>query len=242
MSARFEALEKYPACAGCGKPEPVCVCDRLPKVTNKVRVVILQHPSEAGNVLGTAGLLEHSLASVRVSPGLSWRSLEHAAGSGTVDNSTAIVFPKSYGFESEPRLPAKPAEVVRLDRDGNALKSASPPKTILFLDASWSHAKTIWWQNAWLLRLQRIWLFPREASLYGKLRKEPSNQYVSTLEAAAIVLDEIDPAVGEARADLMRLLRTYVQRVRDFDPATAAPPPEPKTKVKKETGTPAEDA
>lgn len=194
--------------------------------------MILQHPSERGNVLGTADLLEHSCESVRVSTGLSWRSLEHAAGSGTQDNSTAIVFPKSYGFEYEPRLPAKPAELVRLDRDGHIVKSAAPLKTVIFLDASWSHAKTIWWRNAWLLRLQRIWLFPKEPSVYGKLRKEPSNQYVSTLEAASIVLDELDPAVGEARAELTRLLRTYVQRVRDFDPSTAPPPPEPKTKSK----------
>ena len=50
--------------------------------------------------------------------------------------------------------------------------------------------------------------------MYGRLRREPRREWVSTLEAVADVL----PALGEpeqARDSLRRLLRTLLQRARD---------------------------
>lgn len=83
-----------------------------------------------------------------------------------------------------------------------------------------SQAKTLWWRNPWLLELARVSLVPREPSMYGKLRKEPRREWVSTLEAIADVLpalgSELDVAAYEAtRAELRRLMRTMLQRVRD---------------------------
>jgi DTW domain-containing protein YfiP len=57
-------------------------------------------------------------------------------------------------------------------------------------------------------------LTPREASMYGRLRKQPRKEWVSTLEAIGDVL----PALGEpeaVRSNLRRLLRTLLQRTRD---------------------------
>jgi len=85
---------------------------------------------------------------------------------------------------------------------------------IIVLDGTWSQAKTLWWRNAWLLKLPRVVLKPREPSIYGRLRKEPRKEWVSTLEAIGDVL----PALGEpeaVRSNLRRLLRTLLQRARD---------------------------
>ena len=68
--------------------------------------------------------------------------------------------------------------------------------------------------QAWLLKLPRIVLQPREPSMYGRLRNEPRRDFVSTLEAIADTL----PALGESeqlRSSLRRLLRTLLQRARD---------------------------
>lgn len=100
---------------------------------------------------------------------------------------------------------------------------------LLVLDGTWSQAKTLWWRNAWLLKLPRIVLNPREPSMYGRLRKEPRRAWVSTLEAVADVL----PALGEpeqARDSLRRLLRTLLQRSRDQAAAKSA-----KTETEAET-------
>ena len=43
---------------------------------------------------------------------------------------------------------------------------------IVILDGTWSQAKTLWWRNAWLLKLGRVVVAPHEPSIYGKLRKD----------------------------------------------------------------------
>ena len=122
-------------------------------------------------------------------------------------------------------VPVPPASrdepVVIIDRKGRVRDLRQPGLDgIIVLDGTWSQAKTLWWRNAWLLKLPRIVLKPREPSMYGRLRKEPRREWVSTLEAVADVL----PALGEpeeVRTNLRRLLRTLLQRARDR--ATMAP-------------------
>ena len=70
------------ACA-CGRPDALCVCPAAPVVDNRVAVLILQHPQEQDRVLGTARMLERCLSTARVTVGLSWRNLGHAAHAAT---------------------------------------------------------------------------------------------------------------------------------------------------------------
>ena len=90
------------------------------------------------------------------------------------------------------------------------------------LDGTWSKAKTLWWRNPWLNKLNRMTLAPTKPSIYGRLRAEPRREFVSTLEsvAAALTLCGESP---EIEAGLERVFRTLVQRVRDANlvPTTA---------------------
>jgi DTW domain-containing protein YfiP len=85
---------------------------------------------------------------------------------------------------------------------------------LVLLDGSWSQAKALWWRNPWLLKLPRLVLHPREPSIYGKLRREPRREYLSTLEAIALALEALGEPSGTPEA-LRRLFRTLVQRARD---------------------------
>jgi DTW domain-containing protein YfiP len=108
-------------------------------------------------------------------------------------------------------------------RSGAVLEPASL-EGIVALDGTWSKAKTLWWRNPWLAKLSRVTLAPKQPSIYGRLRAEPRREFVSTLEsvAAALTLCGESPAI---EADLLRVFRTLVQRVRD---ARLIPPPGPK--------------
>lgn len=201
-------------CPRCAKPPGACICDRIEPVATKLRVVILQHPQEHEELLGTARLVTLTLPRAELRIGLSWRSLAHAIETETADTSRWAVLAAS-------RLPgtmqpSAAAPVVLVDRKGTALELRNHGLAgLLVLDGTWRQAKTLWWRNAWLLKLARMALSPREPSMYGKLRREPRREYVSTLEAIADVL----PALGEpedVRTNLRRTLRTLLQRVRDL--------------------------
>lgn len=180
-----------------------CVCDRIVSHATERRVLILQHPQEQDALLGSAQIVAASLPKARVVVGLSWRRLADALGEEAVDPARwAVLFPD--GEASEPGVTSRRGAAL----DPSALEG------IVVLDGTWSKAKTLWWRNPWLNKLNRMSLKPARPSIYGRLRAEPRREYVSTLEsvAAALTLCGESP---EIEAGLERVFRTLVQRVRD---------------------------
>lgn len=191
------------SCDICHRPTVACVCDRIVSYPTERRVLILQHPQERDALLGSAQILEASLPKAQIVVGLSWRNLAGALGEESVDaRRWAVLFPdrESLGDRAETRggTPLDPASLTG----------------IVVLDGTWSKAKTLWWRNPWLNKLNRLSLQPQKPSIYGRLRAEPRREFVSTLEsvAAALTLCGESP---EIQAGLERVFRTLVQRVRD---------------------------
>ena len=60
------------------------------------------------------------------------------------------------------------------------------------LDGTWSQAKALWWRNAWMLKCRRVVLGPARPSRYGRLRREPRRDGLSTIEAAAMLLSRLE--------------------------------------------------
>lgn len=167
------------------------------------RVVILQHPQEQDALLGSAQIVMASLPKAVLVVGLSWRGLGHALGEKDVDvGKWAVLFPDRESAGGEV-VAGRGAKIDPTSLDG-----------IVVLDGTWSKAKTLWWRNPWLSKMNRMTLKPAQPSIYGRLRAEPKREYVSTLEsvAAALTLSGESP---EVEAGLRRVFRTLVQRARD---------------------------
>lgn len=211
MNPSTETADNCPQCA---KPPALCICDRVEAVDTRLRVVILQHPQEDDALLGTARLVTLTLPQAEIRIGLSWPSLAGALGVPRAAHERWAVLAVTKLPEAVLAV-AQREQVALVDRHGALLdRRKHRLEGILVLDGSWSQAKTLWWRNPWLLKLPRLALVPREPSMYGRLRREPRRDRVSTLEAIADVL----PALGEseaARDSLRRLLRTLLQRARD---------------------------
>ena len=82
----------------------------------------------------------------------------------------------------------------------------------MLLDGTWSQAKALWWRNAWMLKCQRVILGPSRPSRYGKLRREPRRDGLSTIEAAAMLLSSLEkrPDIAETlHASFERMLAKY---------------------------------
>ncbi|MCR3765182.1 DTW domain-containing protein, partial [Pseudomonas aeruginosa] len=43
-------------CERCARPASHCLCALIPSLPSRTRVLVLQHPSEVGHALNTAGL------------------------------------------------------------------------------------------------------------------------------------------------------------------------------------------
>lgn len=202
-------------CTRCLKPGPLCVCDRVEALSVRTRVLVLQHPQEHDAVLGTAHLATLALARCKLTVGLSWASLAAALGEPADPKQWAVLY---LGSLRKPLTEAqKRKPLVLLDREGEELNPRRQrPAGIVLLDGSWSQAKTLWWRNAWMLKLGRVLLHPAEPSAYGRLRKQSQRDHLATLEALALTLDGLgeDAAV---KTSLMRLFRTLCQRARDHE-------------------------
>ena len=198
-------------CASCLKPQAVCVCDAISPIENRVEVLVLQHPQERDKVLGTGLLTTLHLAKAQFKIGLSWASLSAALGRPADPRRWAILYLAPEGA-------APPGGVAILD--GKRRPSPNPRSIlarlegVILLDGSWSQAKTLWWRNPWVLKTHHLAIGPKTPSLYGKLRREPRRDSLSTIEAAAFALSRI-----EGRPDIETLMlstfRRMLQRYRD---------------------------
>jgi hypothetical protein len=191
------------------------VCDRIVSYPTQRRILILQHPQEQDAILGSAQILTASLPKAQLVVGLSWPNLAAALGEEDVDpRRWAVLFPD------------KEAEADQVATRRGTVLDPGALEGVIVLDGTWSKAKTLWWRNPWLNKLNRMNLKPAQPSIYGSLRAEPRREFVSTLEsvAAALTLCGEDPAI---EVGLRRVFRTMVQRVRDAHiiPKRARRPP-----------------
>ncbi len=183
-------------CPLCAEPDDRCRCPDLAPIDTRLEVVILQHPQERREALGTGVLAARRLARARIAVGLSWPNLAAALGRPAAPWRWATLY---LGAARE--FPAAPDGTVNvLDRRGRPLE-ASARRTalaalegLILLDGTWSQAKTLWWRNPWLLKTHRVILNPPARALYTAIRREPRRPAVSTLEAAAIALAEVEGA------------------------------------------------
>lgn len=169
-------------------------------IDNRVFVLVLQHPREQRESRATAVAAVGALRRARLVIGLSWPNLERALGRSGDARRWGVLYLGSL----RPAALAPTRPIIVLGGDGKPLADPVPILAglagIVVLDGTWSEAKTLWWRNPWLLKLHRIALNPPRAARFGRVRREPRHEALSTLEAIALVLREVEatPAAAEA--------------------------------------------
>jgi DTW domain-containing protein YfiP len=195
----------------------------------RIALVVLQHPQEQDRLLGTARLACRALKNSTFKIGLSWPSLSKILGREADPAEWAILH---LGATHAAALPGD-REIVMLDKKGEPLpdqdRALKGVKGVVLFDGSWAQAKTLWWRNPWVLKARRLALNPQHPSLYGKLRKEPRREALSTIEAAALAISRL-----EKKPDVETKLRaTFAAMLDKYRTALAeglieAPKPKPR--------------
>jgi len=160
-------------CLRCRRPQKACYCRHLRPVESPVRTCFLQHPREARTAIGTARMAHLSLPNSELHEGLSFvdhpRVRELAAAEGT-----ALLFPGEGAVD--------PATL----RD-------RPPRTVIVVDGTWPQARKVIRLNPFLTSLPRLAFTPTRPSNY-RIRAEPSEACVSTIEAVVHLLGALEGA------------------------------------------------
>src|ERR1700710_564015 len=226
------AVEAIPDCPHCQKPLPLCICDSITPIESRISLLILQHPQEQDRALGTARLAALHFKNAVLKIGLSWPSLSRALGRQVADPSRwAVLYlgsAKVADLETD-------RDIVAINRKGevedNQRGILKDIEGVVLLDGTWSQAKALWWRNAWMLKCQRVILGPAHPSRYGKLRKEPRRDGLSTIEAAGMLLAGL-----EKRPDIAATLHGSFERMlaKSREAQSVLPELAPKPKPKRD--------
>ncbi len=157
-------------CFKCFKPRSTCVCALIDPVDNRTGVFVLQHPRERAHPIGTARFVELGLRRSRVDVAYS----EGLKARLKLPPRTGLLFPRPDA------------------RDLETLPEEDRPEHLLVLDGTWAHARSLYRQNPWLSELPHYQLSPTAPSRY-RIRREPSPEYVSTLESVLLALRILEP-------------------------------------------------
>lgn len=172
--ARGRAVPDEPArafCWRCAKPEVACVCASVPRVEPRTRVVVLQHPRERFHPIGTVRFVELGVADSRVEAATLGALTERPQW---IESRAALLYPAPGARRVEELAPG--------DR----------PSQLVVLDGTWHHARTLYRDLAWLRDLTAVRLTPTAPSRY-RLRREPTVDSVSTIEAVVGALRVLEP-------------------------------------------------
>ncbi len=186
-------------CPRCGRPARVCLCAHVSRVAVATKLVVLQHPREAGVPIGTVRLLELGLDGVERHVGVTFPEDGPVATSlGTAAATPVLLYPGPGARDLEAEPPPAPV-------------------TLVVVDGTWWQAQKLLKKNPWLARLPRYSLSPRVPSRY-RIRREPAAHCVSTIEAvveALFVLEGGNPKVRALLAPFDALVEHQLAFARD---------------------------
>lgn len=170
-------------CYVCYRPVASCFCDVIPHIDNRTHILILQHVKERFHAFNTARIVRQAL-----------------------QNSELIVDQTSQLARTD--LPLHENTGLLYPGPNSQLLSSVPeperPQQLVILDGTWHHAKTFMREIPVLATLPRYRLEPAKPSNY-RIRKEPSETAISTLEATVDALRSLEPET----AGLDQLLQAF---------------------------------
>ena len=166
-------------CLKCGKAKKACICSWIKDINTDIELIILQHPTEVKRAKGTAKILLLSLANSQCFVGENFSN--HSDLNLLLEDENAetfVLFPSENAQLVSPELCNK-LDLYRKVR-------------IILLDGTWKKAFKMYQLSENLHPLPCLSL-PKTMSSNYKIRKAPSENSLSTVEAGYQVLKILQP-------------------------------------------------
>lgn len=175
-------------CERCFLQTRVCMCDEIPRVETRTRVLVVRHASEATKPSNSGRLVAMALTNCAL--------LEYGAKDQPLDDAplrepgTWVLFPDGSPVDTPPE---------------------PPPRQLVVLDATWPQARRMYQRIDALRGLPRFAL-PTPATPPDQLRTPPRPGTVSTVQAVARALELLEGP--EVVAPLDRAYSIMIERSR----------------------------
>ncbi|MHA7881407.1 MAG: tRNA-uridine aminocarboxypropyltransferase [Saccharospirillum sp.] len=167
-------------CPQCQYPLSTCLCHAIEPLVCRTRVDILQHPKEANAAKNTGHLCQLCLPHLRRWVGESPEDFAGFRASIEPDDRVFLVYPS-------------PASVTFDQWQAMAPTPLDSPVRLVLIDATWRKAYKMSQLNPWLQAFTALRLTDVTPQ-YG-IRKAPKPGQISTLEALACSLVQVEPGV-----------------------------------------------
>lgn len=155
-----------PTCYSCFRPHSHCVCNLVEPFAGHCNVLILQHPHERKKYYSTAKIVVNGMTNAKLLRGIEFDT-------ATLDECLA----GKRAYLLYPRPGALPCEEVELTSED----------TVIVVDGTWSEAGKIVHCNPRLRELPCLTFGSPLRSTY-RIRKQPRDHYLSTVESVSYLL------------------------------------------------------
>ena len=175
-------------CSTCKRPPSVCYCSALVQVTNRIKVLIIQHPLEQKHPFNT-GRMAHvclSNSDLIVAEHLSDKKLDEI-----LSVSSVLLYPSLSWLPKVEQLNSETEDVEKIEQ-------------LIVIDSNWNKSKKMLHINPRLQALPRFSLQGHEKSNY-QIRKSSMSESLSTIESIAQALSQLEEN------------QTYNQLLKPFD-------------------------
>ena len=177
-----------PTCWHCQRPVVGCICDLVPRIVQRTRLVIIQHPRERKHPFGTVRLARLGLENVEV------RVADHAGHRrlscpGAPIEDGALLYPTPGAVDIAALTPA--------------------PRTLVVVDGTWSTAHKLVRDTPWIAALPAVSIAPPRPGNYRIRRARDPSRQLSTIEAIAYALQTLE---GRSFAPLLEAFDAMVDR------------------------------
>lgn len=188
------AIQWRPFCYRCWRARILCLCNRVRVVDNPVEILYLQHPNERTMPFNTARLAHLSLTRSRLVHGLRFDGTPTIRDLLPRKEKVGILFPSPVAKD----LGEAPRDL----------------ETLVIIDGTWREAKKIIYLSPTLLEFPHYAFVPEKPSNY-RIRKEPKDEFISTIEATVTALRILDRDPSKYQ-ELLDLFDRMVDRQVDF--------------------------
>lgn len=162
-------------CPSCGRPRVVCICAHIHPIETRTRVIVLQHPRESEVPINTIRIARLVVPSMQLFVG--------------------VEFDQDRALDAALSDPGHPPILLFPGPNARDLRTEPPthPVSLVLVDGTWSQAARLVRRNPRLRSLPQYAFVPSAPSNY-RIRREPHEQFVASIEALAEVLTLLEPS------------------------------------------------